>query len=120
MLEIKKAPTLREGLILLGLIASFEITSKSLKILPKLINSIKINKSKSESYIDEEMKMTDKVYGLVSKGVPFRDAYTEIKNTDDLSDFSDSVISGMGGEILFSSLVSGLLSSVNQSILPLY
>jgi argininosuccinate lyase len=73
-----------------SLIASFEITSKSLKILPKLINSIKINKSKSESYIDEEMKMTDKVYGLVSKGVPFRDAYTEIKNTDDLSDFSDS------------------------------
>tara|TARA_B100001059_G_scaffold103807_1_gene103669 strand:- start:3419 stop:4702 length:1284 start_codon:yes stop_codon:yes gene_type:complete len=73
-----------------SLIASFEITSKSLKILPKLINSIKINKSKSESYIDEEMKMTDKVYGLVSKGMPFRDAYTEIKNTDDLSNFSDS------------------------------
>ena len=73
-----------------SLIASFEITSKSLKILPKLINSIKINKSKSESYIDEEMKMTDKVYGLVSKGVPFRDAYIEIKNTDDLSNFSDS------------------------------
>ena len=73
-----------------SLIASFEITSKSLKILPKLINSIKINKSKSESYIDEEMKMTDKVYGLVSKGMPFRDAYTEIKNTNDLSNFSDS------------------------------
>ena len=73
-----------------SLIASFEITSKSLKILPKLINSIKINKSKSESYIDEEMKMTDKVYGLVSKGMPFRDAYTEIKNTDDLSNFLDS------------------------------
>jgi hypothetical protein len=36
------------------------------------------------------MKMTDKVYGLVSKGMPFRDAYTEIKNTDDLSNFLDS------------------------------
>ena len=73
-----------------SLISSFDISLKSLNILPNLISSIKVNKSKSIDYIDEEMKMTDKVYALVSKGIPFRDAYNKIKNSDDLTKFTQS------------------------------
>jgi hypothetical protein len=35
------------------------------------------------------MKMTDKVYSLVSDGVPFRDAYSLVKNSDDHSALLD-------------------------------
>ncbi|MDC0962337.1 argininosuccinate lyase [Gammaproteobacteria bacterium] len=73
-----------------SLISSFDISLKSLNILPKLIDSIKVNKSKSITYIDEEMKMTDKVYALVAQGKPFRDAYNLIKNSDDLSSYAQS------------------------------
>ena len=72
------------------LISSFDISLKSLNILPKLIGSIKVNKSKSIAYIDEEMKMTDKVYALVAQGKPFRDSYNLIKNSDDLSSYAQS------------------------------
>ncbi|MDA9963536.1 argininosuccinate lyase [Gammaproteobacteria bacterium] len=73
-----------------SLISSFDISLKSLNILPKLIDSIKVNKSKSIAYIDEEMKMTDKVYALVAQGKPFREAYNLIKNSDDLSSYAQS------------------------------
>ena len=73
-----------------SLISSFDISLKSLNILPKLIDSIKVNKSKSIAYIDEEMKMTDKVYALVAQGKPFRDAYNLIKSSDDLSSYAQS------------------------------
>jgi len=73
-----------------SLISSFDISLKSLNILPKLIGSIKVNKSKSIAYIDEEMKMTDKVYALVAQGKPFRDAYNLIKNSGDLSSYAQS------------------------------
>ncbi|MDB2503991.1 argininosuccinate lyase [Gammaproteobacteria bacterium] len=73
-----------------SLISSFDISLKSLNILPKLIDSIKVNKSKSIAYIHEEMKMTDKVYALVAQGKPFRDAYNLIKNSDDLSSYAQS------------------------------
>jgi argininosuccinate lyase len=73
-----------------SLISSFDIALKSIRILPKLISSIKINKSKSSSYIDEEMKMTDKVYSLVAKGTPFRDAYNRVKRSNDISEFEDA------------------------------
>ena len=36
------------------------------------------------------MKMTDKVYALVSQGTPFRDAYNKVKNSKDLSQFSET------------------------------
>ena len=35
------------------------------------------------------MKMTDKVYDLVSEGTPFRDAYNKVKNSNDLSQFTE-------------------------------
>ena len=73
-----------------SLVSSFDISLKSLSILPKLIKSIKVNKKNSLEYIDNEMKMTDKVYALVNKGTPFRDAYNKIKNSNDLSQFSET------------------------------
>jgi len=73
-----------------SLVSSFDISLKSLSILPKLIKSIKANKKNSLEYIDNEMKMTDKVYALVNKGTPFRDAYNKIKNSNDLSQFSET------------------------------
>ena len=68
-----------------SLVSSFEICQKSLNIVPDLIKTIKVNKDRSNSFIDEEMKMTDKVYALVAKGTPFRDAYNTVKNTSDIS-----------------------------------
>lgn len=73
-----------------SLVHSFDISLKSLSILPNLIKSININKKNSLEYIDSEMKMTDKVYALVSKGTPFRDAYNKVKNSNDLSQFSET------------------------------
>ena len=73
-----------------SLVSSFDISLKSLSIIPKLIKSIKLNKKNSLEYIDNEMKMTDKVYALVSQGTPFRDAYNKVKNSNDLSQFSET------------------------------
>ncbi len=73
-----------------SLVSSFDISLKSLNILPKLIKSIKVNKKNSLEYIDDEMKMTDKVYALVNQGKPFRDAYNQVKNSNDLSQFSET------------------------------
>jgi argininosuccinate lyase len=68
-----------------SLINGFHTSLKSLDIIPALLKTIKINKTNSNKYIDNEMKMTDKVYSLVSDGVPFRDAYGLVKNSDDHS-----------------------------------
>ena len=75
-----------------SLVSSFNISLKSLGILPKLIKSIKVNKKNSLEYIDNEMKMTDKVYALVNQGIPFRDAYNKVKNSNDISQFSETNI----------------------------
>ena len=75
-----------------SLVSSFDISLKSLSILPKLIKSIKVNKKNSLEYIDNEMKMTDKVYALVNEGTPFRDAYNKVKNSNDMSQFSETNI----------------------------
>ena len=68
-----------------SLVHGFNTSLKSLDIIPDLLRTIKINKTNSNNYIDNEMKMTDKVYSLVSDGVPFRDAYSLVKNSDDHS-----------------------------------
>ena len=68
-----------------SLVHGFNTSLKSLDIVPDLLRTIKINKTNSNNYIDNEMKMTDKVYSLVSDGVPFRDAYSLVKNSDDHS-----------------------------------
>ena len=65
-----------------SLIEAFQVSIQTLDIFLALIKTIKINKIKSESAIDKEMMMTNQVYGLVSNGIPFRDAYHMIKNKE--------------------------------------
>ena len=65
-----------------SLIEAFQVSVQTLDIFLALIKTIKINKIKSESAIDKEMMMTNQVYGLVSTGIPFRDAYHMIKNKE--------------------------------------
>ena len=50
-------------------------------MIPDLVRSIKINKKRSLEFIDDEMMMTSQVYELVSKGMPFRDAYQAVKDS---------------------------------------
>ena len=62
-----------------SLIHSIHAVSKALSLVPGLIKSIKVNKSRSAECIDESMLMTDQAYALVQTGVPFRDAYMSVK-----------------------------------------
>ena len=64
-----------------GLVRGFDIALTTLSILPDLIYSIQVNKEQSIQFIDDDMKMTDRVYELVSKGMAFRDAYNKIKTS---------------------------------------
>ena len=73
-----------------SLVESFQIVKQSLEILPDLIKSIVIDKEQSNSFIDDEMRMTDKVYDLVAKGTPFRDAYNIIKSSEVSNDVTES------------------------------
>jgi len=55
-------------------------TIKTLSLAPDLIQSIKVHAKRSNDLIDAEMLMTDQVYDLVKAGMPFRDAYIQIKS----------------------------------------
>ncbi len=56
---------------------SFETVIKELKVLKGLIKTLKFNKNKIESQLDDEsLYATDIVYYLVDKGVAFKTAHT--------------------------------------------
>lgn len=59
------------------LFSSFEIVTKELKVLPKLIKTLKWNKKAIEEKIedDETLYATDLVYHLIEKGIPFKKAH---------------------------------------------
>lgn len=59
------------------LFSSFEIIEKELKVLPKLIETLKWNKKAIEEKIedDETLYATDIVYYLIKKGIPFKTAH---------------------------------------------
>ncbi len=59
------------------LFSSFEIVTKELKVLPKLIKTLKWNKKAIEKKIkdDETLYATDLVYHLIEKGIPFKKAH---------------------------------------------
>jgi argininosuccinate lyase len=42
-----------------------------------------VNVQRSNSFIDQDMLMTDHAYNLVQSGVPFRDAYVKVKSSQD-------------------------------------
>jgi argininosuccinate lyase len=81
-----------------GLVRGFNTALTTLSILPDLIYSIKVNKEQSIKFIDDDMKMTDRVYELVSKGMAFRDAYNKIKNSkSDGQEVSSKLINSSSG-----------------------
>jgi argininosuccinate lyase len=59
---------------------AFDVTIDSLNIINYVISGLEVNAEICESQIDEEVKATEKVYDLVSRGIPFRDAYRKISN----------------------------------------
>ena len=73
-----------------SIIHSIHCTIKTLKIVPELVQSIEVNLKRSLEFIDEDMLMTSKVYGLVQTGIPFREAYFKVKAAKGASDISNS------------------------------
>ena len=66
-----------------SLIHSFHCASKTLKLVPNLIKSIKVDVKRSAEFIDQDMMMTDRAYDLVQSGMPFREAYINVKSNKD-------------------------------------
>ena len=66
-----------------SLIHSFHCASKTLELVPNLIKSIKVDVKQSAEFIDQDMMMTDRAYDLVQSGMPFREAYINIKSNKD-------------------------------------
>ena len=57
-----------------------ENAMECLKVMQLVLKKIKVNKLACEKGISEEMHSVEKCIGLVKKGIPFRDAYKELKN----------------------------------------
>ncbi|MDE1860970.1 MAG: argininosuccinate lyase [Candidatus Micrarchaeota archaeon] len=67
---LTKAPAMR----------SFEITERSISIMALLFSKLKVDEEASKRAMSDELYATAKVYDLVKKGVPFRDAYKRISS----------------------------------------
>ena len=59
----------------------FSTTLDSLEITTLLFQNLVVNKVKCKSALDDEIFATEKLYKLVKKGIPFRDAYMQIAKT---------------------------------------
>lgn len=59
-------------------ISGFEITKESLNIMGIVIKNLHVNKEKCKKALTEELYATKRVYALVEKSIPFRDAYVKI------------------------------------------
>jgi argininosuccinate lyase len=66
-----------------SLIHSFHCASKTLELVPNLIKSIRVDVKRSAEFIDQDMMMTDRAYDLVQSGMPFREAYINVKSNKD-------------------------------------
>jgi argininosuccinate lyase len=62
-----------------AVIKALEITEESLSIMIYMITNLKVDKKNCQKAMTEELYATDKVYQLVRKGVPFREAYMMVK-----------------------------------------
>jgi len=61
------------------LLKGLTITNSCLKMMPLIINNLKVNKQKLEKSFSPEIYAADKAFKLVNQGIPFRDAYREIE-----------------------------------------
>ena len=62
-------------------INGFSTTLDSLEITILLFQNLVVNKVRCESALNDEIFATEKVYKLVKKGIPSRDAYLQIAKT---------------------------------------
>ncbi len=60
------------------IIKGIEITKESLSIANLLIKNLRVNENKCNQGLTEEVYATEKVYDLVKKKIPFREAYKKI------------------------------------------
>ena len=75
-----------------SIIYSINCVIQTLDLLPDLVRSIKVNLQQSQKFIDQGMLMTDQVYELVQRGIPFRDAYIQVK-TNSVQDKTSNSLS---------------------------
>ena len=74
-----------------SLIHSIHCVTKTLGLLPDLIKSIKVDVKRSNEFIDQDMLMTDQAYELVQSGLPFREAYIQVKSQQEASFVSQTL-----------------------------
>ena len=67
-LQLTKEPTMK----------GLEITKESLYITSLVFSKLKVNKKKCEQSLTKDIYATEEVFGLVKKGIPFREAYKTI------------------------------------------
>ncbi|MCK5636234.1 MAG: argininosuccinate lyase [Thermoplasmatales archaeon] len=56
-------------------ICGFEVTKNTIQIMIKVLDQLKVNEKNCKNAMTKELFTTEKVYSLVKKGIPFRDAY---------------------------------------------
>ncbi len=67
-LQLTKEPVMR----------TFEITNSSLSIINLVFEKLQVNEANCATAMTDELYATQKVYELVEKGMPFRDAYKKV------------------------------------------
>ncbi len=60
------------------MLQGFEITKSSLEMMKLVFRNLGVNEEACERAMTEEIYATEKVYQLVKKGIPFREAYRKI------------------------------------------
>ena len=59
-------------------IESFDITIDCLNMMALIIQNVKVNNDNCQKALTDEVYATEKVYDLVKKGMPFREAYQKV------------------------------------------
>jgi len=54
---------------------SFDLVKSSIKIMGIIFENLRVNEKRCRESLDDEVLATERVYELVKKGIPFRDAY---------------------------------------------
>lgn len=67
-MQLTKEPVMR----------GFSISQSSLEIATLLFKKLVVNEKTCKETMTDELFATEKVYGLVKQGVPFRDAYKQV------------------------------------------
>jgi len=60
---------------------SIDLTKDTIAIMNIIIEKLQVNKHQCKKAMTEELYATKKLYDLVGKGIPFRDAYKEISKS---------------------------------------